>query len=121
MNDTSRRSSYILILLIACFFLFFYKIGARDLWNPDEPRYAQVAREMLGTGEWVVPHLNGQVYTEKPPLYFWLIALIRLWRNREHRWLALVAAIVMLIIYLIPHSVLGSELDYSTGEVVTGQ
>jgi 4-amino-4-deoxy-L-arabinose transferase-like glycosyltransferase len=62
--------------LVACFFLFFYKIGARDLWSPDEPRYAQVAREMLETGEWVVPHLNGNVYTEKPPLYFWLIALL---------------------------------------------
>jgi 4-amino-4-deoxy-L-arabinose transferase-like glycosyltransferase len=51
-------------------------MGARDLWNPDEPRYAQVAREMLETGDWIVPHLNGEVYPEKPPLYFWLVALL---------------------------------------------
>ena len=70
------RPGQIIVLLIACYFLFFFRIGARDLWNPDEPRYAQVAREMMETGEWVVPHLNGEVYTEKPPLYFWLIALI---------------------------------------------
>jgi hypothetical protein len=66
----------------------------------------------------------GQDLTDNKTLVafiFWLIALIRIWRNREHRGWALVAAIVMLIIYFIPHSVLGSELDYSTGEVVTGQ
>jgi hypothetical protein len=66
----------------------------------------------------------GQDLTDNKTLVafiFWLIALIRLWRNREHRGWALVAAIVMLIIYFIPHSVLGSELDYSTGEVVTGK
>jgi len=76
LNIKSTTSLHILLLLSACFFLFFFRMGARDLWNPDEPRYAQVAREMLETGEYVVPHLNGQVYTEKPPLYFWLIALI---------------------------------------------
>ncbi len=64
------------VLLSICYVLFFFRIGARDLWNPDEPRYAQVAREMLETGEWVVPHLNGDVYPEKPPLYFWLVALL---------------------------------------------
>ncbi len=70
------RPGRIIALMLGCYFLFFFRIGARDLWTPDEPRYAQVAREMLETGEWVVPHLNGEVYTEKPPLYFWLIALL---------------------------------------------
>lgn len=51
----------------------------------------------------------------------WLVALIRLWKNREKRGWALVAAIVMLAIYLIPHSVLGSELDYASGEIMTGK
>jgi len=67
-----RRDS----LLIALFglLLFLPGIGSRDLWNPDEPRYAQVAREMLQRGEFLVPHLNGEVYTQKPPLLFWSIA-----------------------------------------------
>jgi len=47
----------------------------RDLWNPDEPRYAEVAREMRVLGDYLVPHLNGDVYSEKPPLFFWLSAL----------------------------------------------
>ena len=75
-NEQTKTSVLLVILLVACYFIFFFRMGARDLWNPDEPRYAQVAREMLETGEYVVPHLNGQVYTEKPPLYFWFVALV---------------------------------------------
>lgn len=50
-------------------------IGRYDLWPPDEPRYAQVAREMLERGDFLTPHVNGQPYYEKPPLLFWLIAV----------------------------------------------
>jgi 4-amino-4-deoxy-L-arabinose transferase-like glycosyltransferase len=49
----------------------------RDLWNPDEPRYAEVSREMLVLGEYFVPHLNGEIYAEKPPLGFWLAAMLQ--------------------------------------------
>lgn len=52
-------------------------LGARDLWNPDEPRYAEVARAMVATGDFLVPHLNGEIYAEKPPLVFWLAALLQ--------------------------------------------
>ncbi|MBI4209173.1 MAG: glycosyltransferase family 39 protein [Deltaproteobacteria bacterium] len=56
-------------------FLLFGALHTRDLWAPDEPRYATVAREMTETGEWLVPHFNGDIYSGKPPLYFWLEAL----------------------------------------------
>jgi len=46
----------------------------RDLWNPDEPRYMEVAREMVALDDYVVPHLGGYVYPDKPPLFFWLTA-----------------------------------------------
>lgn len=49
-------------------------LGGWDLWNPDEPRYAQVAREMVESGHYIVPHLNSEPYPDKPPLYFWLVA-----------------------------------------------
>jgi 4-amino-4-deoxy-L-arabinose transferase-like glycosyltransferase len=67
-----RRDLAILALLAAL--LFLPGLGRRDLWNPDEARYAEVAREMLLLGHWAVPRLNGQVYTQKPPLFFWAIA-----------------------------------------------
>jgi 4-amino-4-deoxy-L-arabinose transferase-like glycosyltransferase len=50
-------------------------LAARPLFNPDEGRYAEIPREMLSGGDWVIPHLNGLAYIEKPPLQFWATAL----------------------------------------------
>jgi len=55
--------------------LYLPGLGARDLWAPVEPRYAEIARVMLAKGEWVVPTINGAVYTDKPILYFWLVLI----------------------------------------------
>lgn len=61
-----------LVLLVAfCGFLFFYGLGTFGLLGADEPRYAQIAREMLDRSEWVTPVLNGKPWLEKPPLYYW--------------------------------------------------
>jgi 4-amino-4-deoxy-L-arabinose transferase-like glycosyltransferase len=66
----------ILILLVFCSLLFILGVGRWDLWDPDEPRYAEVAKEMvMNSGDWILMHLNGKVYGDKPPLFFWLIAL----------------------------------------------
>ena len=65
----------IIILLGFCFVLYFINLGRWDLWNPDEPRYAQVAREMVNGGDWILMHFNGKIYGDKPPLFFWLISL----------------------------------------------
>jgi len=50
----------------------------------------------------------------------WVIAYFRIRKNVKNRWWALAAAVILLMVYLIPHSMFGSELDYSTGEVMTG-
>lgn len=50
-------------------------IGLRDPWPADEPRFALVARDMVATGDWLVPRVGGEVYPDKPPLFFWLMAL----------------------------------------------
>jgi 4-amino-4-deoxy-L-arabinose transferase-like glycosyltransferase len=64
----------ILPLLSLTVLLTVPSLFTRDLWNPDEPRYAEVAREMRVLSDWIVPHLNGTIYAEKPPLFFWLSA-----------------------------------------------
>jgi 4-amino-4-deoxy-L-arabinose transferase-like glycosyltransferase len=64
----------IAILIGFCLILFFFNLNRWDLWNPDEPRYAQVAREMVNGGDWILMHYNGKIYGHKPPLFFWLIA-----------------------------------------------
>lgn len=48
--------------------------GLWDLWGPDEGRYAQVAKELLGRGDWLLLTLNGEPYDQKPPLPFWIYA-----------------------------------------------
>src|SRR5204863_7325585 len=65
----SRRDLVVVAVLAAL--LFMPCLGGHDLWNPDEPRYTEVAREMRLTGDYVVPHLNGEVYSQKPPLQMW--------------------------------------------------
>jgi 4-amino-4-deoxy-L-arabinose transferase-like glycosyltransferase len=45
------------------------------LLEPDEGRYAEIGREMLVRGDWVVPHLQGEPYLDKPPLLYWLVVL----------------------------------------------
>ena len=62
-------------LLALWFFLGLLPLLVRPLWEPDEGRYAEIAREMLGSGDWLTPHLNGVLYFEKPPLQYWLSAL----------------------------------------------
>lgn len=51
----------------------------------------------------------------------WVVALVRLYRNRSHTTWVVVAGIVLMLVYLIPHSMFGSELDYSSGEINTGR
>jgi 4-amino-4-deoxy-L-arabinose transferase-like glycosyltransferase len=50
-------------------------LSGRPLFNPDEGRYAEIPREMQSGGDWVVPHLNGLAYIEKPPLQYWATAV----------------------------------------------
>lgn len=60
-----------LALIAVCGFLFFAGLQVIGLLGADEPRYAQVAREMLSRHDWVTPTLWGQPWLEKPPLYYW--------------------------------------------------
>jgi len=64
-----------LIPIILAAILFLVGLTRTDLWTPDEPRYALVAREMLDRGSIIQPFCNGKPYTEKPPLFFWLIMI----------------------------------------------
>jgi 4-amino-4-deoxy-L-arabinose transferase-like glycosyltransferase len=65
------------VLLLAAV-LFLANLWAYDLWAPDEPFFGEGAREMVADGQWLVTHVNGTVNTHKPPLFFWLIALLSL-------------------------------------------
>lgn len=68
---TMRTRTDVLLLAGFCAFLFFYGNGQFGLIGADEPRYAQVAREMLDRRDWITPTLGGDRWLEKPPLYYW--------------------------------------------------
>ena len=72
---TPQSWAQVALLLGLCFVIYFVNLDQWDLWNPDEPRYAQVSREMVNRGDWILMHRNGAIYTDKPPLFFWAIAL----------------------------------------------
>jgi len=67
----SRASTDWLLLAGFCGFLFFFGLAYFGLIGADEPRYAQVAREMLARHDWITPTLGGKPWLEKPPLYYW--------------------------------------------------
>ena len=68
-----RRVPAIWILIGLSLFLFFFRLGDRSFRNPDEGRYAEIAREMVLRGDWVEPRLYGIDYLRKPPLFYWLV------------------------------------------------
>ncbi len=72
LMDVKKRYAFLLL----AFFLLVYilPLGARDLLIPDEQRYAEIPREMIAGGDWIVPRLNGLRYFEKPPLGYWIHA-----------------------------------------------
>ena len=79
MNPRIRTD--VLLLVAFCGFLFFYGLGSFGLIGADEPRYAQVAREMLQRHDWITPTLHGAPWLEKPVLYYWQAMLVtRVWR-----------------------------------------
>ncbi|EKS9912659.1 glycosyltransferase family 39 protein [Burkholderia multivorans] len=83
MNDTPSRlplNRIVLVLLLVVFaVIWFTPLGMRHLIPSDEGRYAEMAREMFVTGDWITPRYNGYKYFEKPPLQTWLNALTFAW------------------------------------------
>ena len=70
---TETRQRWLLLLLTA--FTFFILLGSRALNEPDEGRYSEIAREMIETGDRVVPHLWYLPHLDKPPMTYWLVAV----------------------------------------------
>jgi 4-amino-4-deoxy-L-arabinose transferase-like glycosyltransferase len=72
-------------LLIAVAVIWFSNLEYRKLIKPDEGRYAEIPREMLVSGDWTTPRLNGLKYFEKPPLQYWATATAYTVLG-EHQW-----------------------------------
>jgi 4-amino-4-deoxy-L-arabinose transferase-like glycosyltransferase len=113
---TTRTRTDSLLLAGFCAFLFLYGLGQFGLIGADEPRYAQVAREMLERHDWITPVLGGRPWLEKPPLYYWQAMLayrifgVSDWAARLPS--ALDATLLVLAVYFFLRRFrCGSELD----------
>ncbi len=70
MSEQVRHQFWI---ILAALIVFFTQLGAPRLWDEDETIYAEVAREMMERGDWVVPMFNGDLSLDKPALVYWLM------------------------------------------------
>ena len=77
----------LIVLSVLLTWLWFFSIGHNALVRPDEGRYAEIPREMLVSGDWVTPRLDGLKYFEKPPLQYWATATAYAVFG-EHEWTA---------------------------------
>jgi 4-amino-4-deoxy-L-arabinose transferase-like glycosyltransferase len=104
MSSPSRPLTDWLVLAGFCGFLFFFGISSFGLVGPDEPRFAQVAREMLARHDWITPTLDGRSWLEKPILYYWQAILaynvfgVKDWAARLPS--AVDATVMILAVYL---------------------
>jgi 4-amino-4-deoxy-L-arabinose transferase-like glycosyltransferase len=63
----------VIVIILTCCVLFILNLGGVALWDPDEPRQAIMAKEMMDRKDYIHPYLNGKPYLEKPPFYPWMI------------------------------------------------
>jgi 4-amino-4-deoxy-L-arabinose transferase-like glycosyltransferase len=68
------RNNQVLFLLLIGAIVLIAGLGLRDPWPPDEPRFALIAKDMVESGDWLIPQVGGVLYADKPPLFFWLVA-----------------------------------------------
>ncbi|MEA1927286.1 MAG: glycosyltransferase family 39 protein [Candidatus Auribacterota bacterium] len=74
MNISEKTKKIPVWVILICLATLVFGIGDHDLWTPDEPREAAIAREMASGSDWLIPRLAGVPFVEKPPLYYWLSA-----------------------------------------------
>ena len=124
MMPAADRSDikYIIALLLLSFIFFFHGIDAYSLKEPDEGRYAEIPREMVELHDYVVPHLDYARYFEKPPLFYWAVALsykafgVSEWSFRFPN--ALSALLCVLALYLAARSWLGRKVAFLSSVIL---
>ena len=105
-----RRALWALLAALAV--AWFCNLGYRHLVKPDEGRYAEIPREMVASGDWLTPRINGYKYFEKPPLQYWATAAsyrafgVNEWSARL--WLGLTGFLGVLMVFWAGNRLFGA-------------
>ncbi|HEY9230509.1 MAG TPA: glycosyltransferase family 39 protein, partial [Blastocatellia bacterium] len=120
---TAKQSLYApLVLTVITLVTFFFGLGRLALLGPDEPRYAEIAREMFVSGDWISPRLCGCLWFEKPALIYWISGLgYRLLGVNElaaRLPVAVAATLTVLLLYFVTKRVASPRVAFITGLVL---
>jgi 4-amino-4-deoxy-L-arabinose transferase-like glycosyltransferase len=114
VRAVEKREWLALAALVAIVWVcFFFRLGGVPFLGKDEPRYAEVAREMLVTGDWITPRLAGHTWFEKPALPYWAMAagyaVLGVSEGAARFGMALMAALAVAVVYLAARRAAGPK------------
>jgi len=125
MRSRPGRSRIVALVLLAVLAVaWFGTLHQRKLVRPDEGRYAEIAREMVVSGDWTTPRLNGYKYFEKPALQYWATAAaftlfgVHEWTARL--WSALTGFLGVLLVFYLGNRALGPPVGALAAMVLAG-
>jgi 4-amino-4-deoxy-L-arabinose transferase-like glycosyltransferase len=122
MTELYKSKKVVWGLFAVFCFIWFYALGARTLVPTDEGRYAEMAREMAASGDFITPRLNGIKYFEKPPLQYWMNALtfkafgLGEWQARL--WTGLCGLLGVVLTAYAGRRVFGERVGFTAGVVL---
>jgi 4-amino-4-deoxy-L-arabinose transferase-like glycosyltransferase len=121
-SASPRTFTYPGLLILICTSLFLYRANSLPLIDPDETRCAMIVRTMLQSGDWIVPHLQNEVYFDKPAPFFWLAAAAEKLTGGPELGGRLVAGIsgmlAVLITYAMGRRMFGAAAGFLAGVVL---
>lgn len=115
-NRWWSREDLLLILLLGALF-YLPGLGQVSLFDRDEPRFATATREMLASGDWAVPHFNGDLRSDKPPLLYWVMSATYTLVGQNELGARLPSAIFGTLTLLVVYWIAGSRFGRVTGIV----
>lgn len=123
-RDVPLSRAAVIALTVAFAVIWFANLDYRRLIHPDEGRYAEIPREMVVSGNWLTPRLDGIKYFEKPALQYWLTAAayeafgIRQWTSRL--WPALAGFIGVFFIGFVGFRLAGARIGLYSAAALGG-
>jgi 4-amino-4-deoxy-L-arabinose transferase-like glycosyltransferase len=123
-NLAPPKPGTLILLVFALAVIWFGNLEYRKLIDPDEGRYAEIPREMVVSGDWVTPRLNGFKYFEKPPLQYWATATAYTLFGEHHwtarLWPALTGAFGIALAFFVGRAFFGAAAGFCAALVLAG-